>query len=140
MTKYTEIQIERLVDVTKNSLEVRRLNKLLNREITEFNSIEDFYAHIDQTMDAVEFCGSIVTPSQMAKITSKDGGSTVSADHQAWLGTIEKRELLEFKVIEAKFQEHRKTLSSLLDFMENDMPSDASAAAKEIKAKATKSK
>jgi hypothetical protein len=129
MTKHTETQIETFVDVTRNSLEVRRLGKLLNREITEFDSIEDFYTHLDQTMDAVEFCGSTVVPSQMAKMTSKDGISTVNADHQAWLGTIDKRDLLEFKGIEAKFQEHRKRLGALLDFVENDMPTEESPSA-----------
>jgi len=120
MANYTKIQIENFALVTKNSLEVRRLGALLRREIHEFDSIEDFYTHLDKTMAPVEFCGSTITPSKMAKMTSNDSISTVNSDHKAWLDTINKSELTEFKDIESQFQICRTNLNDYLNIFEKD--------------------
>lgn len=124
MSKYTETQVEQFANIAHCSIEVRKLSKLLSRDVTEFNSLQDFYNHLDSTMEPIKFLGSVLKPSEMAAITAEQDSSTLDAEHAEWIQGIDKRELIEFKELKERYEERRQALSEFMDAVEAEVTFD----------------
>jgi len=128
MSQLNTEQTELCTKIALVSLEIRTLAKLMARDITEFDSVVDFHQYLDNTMEPIEFMGSVLKPSDMAKMTSDNENSEFSAKHTEWLEKVaDKTELSEYIKLKSDYNSKREFLSKSMDELESSLPDSAPA-------------